>query len=86
MTSHLESYSTTDVKLNMLSGVLSGKGIEHEECNIRGIAHVHAYRKDDIFMQRQLVQSKAYILEWGGGTCTLMKHTRRWTYSALRYF
>ena len=52
MTSHLESYSTTDVKLNMLSGVLSGKGMQHEEYNIRGIAHVHACRKEDIFMQR----------------------------------
>ena len=37
-------------------------------------------------MKRRLVQSFTYILEWGRGTCTLTKHTRRWTYSALRYF
>ena len=37
-------------------------------------------------MQRRLVQSFTYILKWGQGTCTLTKHTRRWTYSALRHF
>ena len=37
-------------------------------------------------MQRQLVQSYTYILEWGQGTCKLTKHTWRWTYSALLYF
>ena len=40
--------------------------------------------KDDIFMQRQLVQNFTYIMEWGQGTYTLTKHTRRWTYSTLR--
>ena len=35
-------------------------------------------------MNRAMLQ--IYILEWGQGTCTLTKHTRRWTYSALRYF
>merc|ERR1712115_317943 len=37
-------------------------------------------------MQRRLLQSFTYILEWGRGTCTLTKHTRRWTYPALRHF
>merc|ERR1711942_551006 len=37
-------------------------------------------------MQRQLVQNFTFILEWGQGSCTLTKHTWRWTYSALRYF
>ena len=43
-------------------------------------------RKDDIFMQRRLVQIFTYMMKWGQGTCTLTKHTRRWTYSALRHF
>ena len=29
---------------------------------------------------------KSPIWEWGQGTCTLMKHTWRWTHSALRHF
>ena len=37
-------------------------------------------------MQRWLLQSFTYILEWRPGTCTLTKHTWRWTYSALRHF
>ena len=48
MTSHLDSHGTTDIKPEMLSGVQTGNGIQHVEYNIRGIAHVHAYRKDDI--------------------------------------
>ena len=86
MTSHLDSHITTDVKPDMLSGVQTGNGIPHEIYNIRGIAHVCPSRKDNIFMQRRLVQSFTYILEWGQGTCTLTKHTQRWTYSALLYF
>ena len=35
--------------------------------NIRGIAHAQTNRKDDIFMQRQLVQNFTFILEWGKG-------------------
>merc|ERR1711954_152309 len=35
-------------------------------------------------MQRRLVQNFTFILEWGHGTCSMMKHTRRWAYS--RYF
>merc|ERR1719312_2466043 len=37
-------------------------------------------------MQRRLLQNFTYILEWGRGTCTLTKHTRRWSYSAMRHF
>merc|ERR1711942_38528 len=37
-------------------------------------------------MQRRLVQNFTYIFEWGQGTCSLTKHTWRWTHSALRYF
>ena len=70
MTSRLDSHTTTDVKPDMLSGVQTGYGIPHDRYNIRGIAHVSTHRKDDIFMQRHLVQSFTYILEWGRGTCT----------------
>merc|ERR1711954_609155 len=34
-------------------------------------------------MQRQLVQNFTFILEWGQGTCSLTKHTRRCTYSTF---
>ena len=70
----------------MSSCVQTGNGTPHDKYDIRGIAHVRTNRKDDIFMQRRLMQNFTYILEWGRGTCTLTKHTRRWTYSALRYF
>ena len=49
--------------------------------NIRGIAHARTNRKGDIFMQRRQVQNCTFILEWGQGTCSLTKHTRRWAYS-----
>ena len=38
----------TDIKPEMLSGAQTGNGIQHVAYDIRGIAHVHAYRKDDI--------------------------------------
>ena len=57
MTTHLNSHWTTDTKPEMLSGVQTGNVIQHVEYNIRGIAHVHAYRKDDIFMQKRLLLS-----------------------------
>ena len=41
----------------MLSSVQTGNRIPHDEYNVRGIAHARAYIKDDIFMQRRLVQS-----------------------------
>ena len=48
MTSHLGSHGTNDMKPEMLPGVQTGNGIQHVEYNIRGFAHVHAYRKDNI--------------------------------------
>ena len=68
----------------MLSSVQTGNGTPHAIYNIRGIAHARTNRKDDIFMQRRLVQNFTFILEWGQGTCLLTKHTLRWAYS--RYF
>ena len=86
MTPHLNSHLTTDIKPEMLSGVQTGNGTPHDKYNIHGIAHVRTNRKDDIFMQRRLVQSFTYLLELGQWTCTLTKHTLRWTYSVLLYF
>ena len=86
MTSHLDSHRTTDIKQEMLSGVRTGNSTPYDKYNICGIAHVCKNRKDNIFMQRRLLQSFTYILEWGWGTCTLTKHTRHWTYSALLHF
>ena len=74
------------MKPEMLSGVQTGNGTPHDKYNLRGIAHVRTNRKDDIFIQRRLVESFTYIFEWGQGTCTLTKHTWRWTYSTLRNF
>ena len=86
MTSHSDSHTITDIKPEIIPGGQTGNGIPHDKYNIRGIAHVCTNRKDNIFMQGRLVQSFKYILEWGQGTCTLRKHTLRWTYSALRHF
>ena len=86
MTSHLDSHKTTDIKPEMLSGVQTGNGSPHGKYNIRGIHHARTKRKDNIFMQRRLVQNFKYIMEWGQGTFTLTKRTRRWKYSALRHF
>ena len=72
---------TTDIEPVMLSGVQTGNGTPHDKYNIRGIAHACTKRKDDIFMQRRLVQNLTFILKWGQGTCSLIKHTRRWTYA-----
>ena len=59
MTYHLDSHGTTDIKLEMLSGVQTRNGIQHVEYNLRGIAH--AYRKDNFFMQRRLLLSFTYV-------------------------
>ena len=48
MTSHLGSHGTNDMKPEMLPGVQTGNGIQHVEYNIRGFAHVHEYRRDNI--------------------------------------
>ena len=55
MTSHLNSQGTTDIKPEMLSGVQTENETPHDKYNIRGIAHAHTNRKDDIFMQRRLL-------------------------------
>ena len=68
MTSHLDSHTTTDNKLDILSDVKTGNGISHDTYNVRGIAHVRTNRKDVIFMQRRPEQIFTYILEWGQGT------------------
>ena len=68
MTFHLDSHTTTDGTPDMLSGILTGNRIQHEEFNIGGIAHVHAQGKEDVFMQKLLVQSFTCIREWGYGT------------------
>ena len=60
MISHLNSHGTTDIKLEMLSGVQTGNGTPHDRYNIRGIAHAHTNRKDDIFMQRRLYIGHAH--------------------------
>ena len=57
MTSHLDTHETTDIKQEMFSGVQTGNIIQRDEYDICGIAHVHAYKKDHIFMQRQLLLS-----------------------------
>ena len=54
---------------NMLSGVQTGNRIPHDRYNIRGIAHAHTNKKDDIFMQRRPGQIFTCILEWGQRTC-----------------
>ena len=59
----------------------TGNGTPHDKYNIRGNAHARTNRKDDFFMQRRLVQNFTFILEWGQGTCSLTKQTRRWAYS-----
>ena len=77
MTSHLDSHTTTDVKLDMLSGVQTGNGITHDRYDIRGIAHARTNRKEDIFMQRRLGQIfTCILLEWGKGTRKNPNHIR----------
>ena len=73
MTSHLNSHRTTDIKPEMLSGVQTGNGTPHDKYNMRGIAHARTNRKDDIFMQRRLVQNLTFILEVGEETLFIDK-------------
>ena len=70
MTSHYDSHTTTDVKLEIILGVSPGNGIPHDNYNICGIAHARTNRKDDISMQRRLGQIFICIFEWGKGLCT----------------
>ena len=57
-TPHLDSHSTTDPKPEILSAVLTGNRISHDQRNVRGIMHVHVCRKYDIFRQRRLNNSE----------------------------
>ena len=84
MTSRLDSHRKADIKPEMLSGVQME--LHMNKYVIRGIAHACTNRKDDIFMQRRLVQNFTFMLELGQETCSLTKHTWRWIYSALWYF
>ena len=94
MTSHLNSHRTTDIKPEMLSGVQTGNGTPHEKYNTRGIAHSRTNRKDDIFMQRRLVQKLyIYIGVWSRDLFIAEAHTAlgiffslHAAYSALRHF
>ena len=67
MTSHRDSHTITDVKPKIMPGVQTGNGIPNDKYDIRGIAHARTNRKDDIFMQRRLVQNFTSILKWGKG-------------------
>ena len=67
MTSYLNSHRTTDITPEMLSGVQTGNGTPHDIYNIPRIAHARTNRKDNIFMQRRLVQNFTFILEWSKG-------------------
>ena len=63
MTSFLDSHTTTDLKLDMLSGAQTENGILHDEYNIRGTAHARTKTtfscKDD--------SRKALHIYWSGG-------------------
>ena len=63
MTSKIDLMS----KPNMLSGVQTRNGIQHDRYNICGITHARTNRKDNFFMQRQLGQIFTCILEGGQG-------------------
>ena len=63
MTSYLDSHNKPEI----LSADQTRNGIQHNEYNIHGIAHVHVHecRKDDIVMQRGLFQNFTYIYDMG---------------------
>ena len=48
MTSHHNSHTTTDVKPEMILGVETGNGNQHNKYDICGIAQARTDRKDDI--------------------------------------
>ena len=58
MTLYLNSHSTTDLKPEILSAVLTGNRISHDQRNVCSIMHVHVCRKGDIYRQRRLNHSK----------------------------
>ena len=71
-TPHLDSHSTTDPKPEILSAVLTGNRISHDQRNVRGIMHVHVCRKDDSFWQRRLNDSGV-----GGGIAFIRVYPAR---------
>ena len=66
MTSHLNSHVTSDIKPEMLSGVQTGNGTLHGKYDTHGVAQARTNRKEDIFMQRRLVQNFDKHLHWSG--------------------
>ena len=60
MTSHHNNHTTTDVKPELISGVETGNGIQHNKYDIHGITQARIDRKDDIFMQRRLYIDEAH--------------------------
>ena len=83
MTSHRDIHTTTEVKPEMIAGVLTGNGIPHDKCDIGGIAHARTNRKDYIFMQRRLGQIFTCILERGQVTCKKSKPYPARAYTTL---
>ena len=61
MTSHSNSHTTIDVKPEMIRGIYSRNGIQHNKYDVRGIAQARTDRKDDIFMQRPLYIDEAHM-------------------------
>ena len=59
MTTHRDSHTTTDVKPERISGLLTGNGIPHDKYNIRGIVYMRTNRKDDILMRRRMYIDEA---------------------------
>ena len=54
MTSHRNSHTKTDVKLELILGVKTGNEIQHNKYDVRGIAQARTDIKDNIFLQRRL--------------------------------
>ena len=80
---YLDCGGAPDIKLEMLLGVQTGNWIQHDEYNVSGIKHMHAYRKYNYWKPFAL----SNCWRWNYlTTFTLTKHTRHWTYPALRYF
>ena len=87
-TPHLDSYSPTDPKPEILSAVQTGKRISRDGRNVRGITHAHVCRKDDISRQRKLSINHVICMRMTSKTkrtCTLLEGTQRWTYSAFLF-
>ena len=59
MTFQRDSHTTTDVKPEMIPGIQTGNGIQHNKYDVRCIAQARTDRKDNIFMQRRLYIDEA---------------------------